>query len=245
MLARLSAFVIWALVAATAVFWGLRLWARPADAPSYTVPVGDVAVARGDLSRLLGATPAAAAAVVAAPEMASRFRLIGIMAPKAAAASAQPGQGVALIAVDGKPPKAFVVGSSLDANLVLQSVSLRTASIGPAQGAAAVTLELPPLVAAATGTLPALGSGAPRNPAATVAPSSLRRTAARRRRRSCRSRSGRPVGHRPVVRRRPGGMPPARCRRPRAGRRRCRAIRTRRRHAVARGQRLTAAAWAR
>ncbi len=171
MLARLSAFVIWALVAATAVFWGLRLWARPAEAPQYTVPVGDVAVARGDLSRLLGATPAAAAAVVAVPEIASRFRLLGIMAPKATAASAQPGQGVALIAVDGKPPKAFVVGSSLDTNLVLQSVSLRTAAIGPSQGAAAVTLELPPLAAAATGTLPAPGlsggsGGAPRNPAA-------------------------------------------------------------------------------
>ena len=170
MLARLSAFVIWALVAAIAVFWGLRLWTRPAEAPQYTVPVGDVAVARGDLSRLLGATPSAAASVVAVPEMASRFRLIGIMAPKAAAASARPGQGVALIAVDGKPPKAFVVGSSLDTNLVLQSVSLRTAAIGPAQGAAAVTLELPPLVAAATGTLPAPGSGAPRNPAAPAAP---------------------------------------------------------------------------
>lgn len=168
--ARLSAFVIWALVAATAVFWGLRLWTRPAAAPPYTVPVGDVAVARGDLSRLLGATPATAAAVVATPEVASRFRLIGIMAPKSAAASAQPGQGVALIAVDGKPPKAFVVGSSLDTNLVLQSVSLRTAAIGPVQGAPAVTLELPPLVAAATGSLPALGGGAPRNPAAPVAP---------------------------------------------------------------------------
>ena len=168
--ARLSAFVIWALVAATAVFWGLRLWTRSAEAPPYTVPVGDVAVARGDLSRLLGATPAATAAVAATPEAASRFRLIGIMAPKAAAASAQPGQGVALIAVDGKPPKAFVVGSSLDANLVLQSVSLRTAAIGPAQGAAAVTLELPPLVAAATGSLPAPGVGAPRNPAAPSAP---------------------------------------------------------------------------
>jgi general secretion pathway protein C len=169
MLARLSAFVIWALVAATAVFWGLRLWARSAEAPPYTVPVGDVAVARGDLSRLLGATPAAAAAVVATPEAASRFRLIGIMAPKSAAASAQPGQGVALIAVDGKPPKAFVVGSALDTDMVLQSVSLRSASIGPAQGTAAVTLELPPLAAAATGTLPASGFGAPRNPA-TVPP---------------------------------------------------------------------------
>lgn len=170
MLSRLSAFVIWALVAATAVFWGLRLWARPVEAPQYTVPVGDAAVARGDLSRLLGATPLAAAAVEATPEAASRFRLIGIMAPKAAAASAQPGQGVALIAVDGKPPKAFVVGSALDTNMVLQSVSLRTAAIGPAQGLAAVTLELPPLAAAATGTLPAPGSGAPRNPATAPAP---------------------------------------------------------------------------
>ncbi|MEO8060480.1 MAG: hypothetical protein ABI671_19355 [Burkholderiales bacterium] len=170
MLARLSAFVIWALVAATAVFWGLRLWARPVEAPPYTVPVGDVAVARGDLSRLLGATPLAAAAVVATPEAASRFRLIGIVAPKATAASAQPGHGVALIAVDGNPPKAFVVGSALDTDMVLQSVSLRTAAIGPAQGTTAVTLELPPLAAAATGTLPALGSGAPHNPAALSAP---------------------------------------------------------------------------
>ena len=170
MLARLSAFVIWALVAATAVFWGLRLWVRPAEAPQYTVPVGEVAVARGDLGRLLGATPVAAAAVAATPEAASRLRLIGIMAPKASAASAQPGRGVALIAVDGKPPKAFVVGSALDTNMVLQSVSLRTAAIGPAQGTAAVTLELPSLATAATGTLPALGSGAPRNPATAPAP---------------------------------------------------------------------------
>ena len=170
MLARLSAFVIWALVAATAVFWGLRLWTRAAEAPQYTVPVGDVLVARGDLSRLLGATPAATAAATATPEAASRFRLIGIMAPKTAAASSQPGLGVALIAVDGKPPKAFVVGSALDVNMVLQSVSLRTAAIGPAQGSTAVTLELPPLAAAATGTLPAPGAGAARNPATAAAP---------------------------------------------------------------------------
>ena len=170
MLARLSAFVIWALVAATAVFWGLRLWTRSAEAPPYTVPVGDMTVARGDLTRLLGATAAATAAVAATPEAAARFRLLGIMAPKASATAARSGQGVALIAVDGKPPKAFVVGSALDVDLVLQSVSLRTASIGPAQGATAVTLELPPLPAAATGTLPAFGSGAARNPAMGVTP---------------------------------------------------------------------------
>src|SRR5882672_3085230 len=78
--ARLSAFVIWALVAASAVFWGLRLMVRSPEAPPYTVSVGDAASVGGDLSRLLGTPPVAAAAAVATPEMASRFRLTGVMA---------------------------------------------------------------------------------------------------------------------------------------------------------------------
>jgi general secretion pathway protein C len=154
MVARLSAFVIWALVAATAVFWGLRLLVRAPAAPAYAVAVGDASAVRADLSRVLGSTPVATAAAPIAPEVSSRFKLIGIMAPKGTRTTAAPaGSGVALIAVDGKPPKAFVVGSPLDGDLVLQSVSLRTASIGPAQGAASVKLELPALPAAATGTL--------------------------------------------------------------------------------------------
>jgi general secretion pathway protein C len=161
MVARLSAFVIWALVAATAVFWGLRLLVRAPAAPSYAVAVGDASAVRADLSRVLGSAPVAVAAAAAAPEVSSRFKLIGIMAPKGAQVAAASGSGVALIAVDGKPPKAFVVGSQLDGDLVLQSVSLRTASIGPAQGAASVKLELPALPAAATGTLAPLASGSP------------------------------------------------------------------------------------
>lgn len=170
MVARLSAFVIWALVAATAVFWGLRLLVRAPAAPSYAVAVGDAAAVRADLSRVLGSAPVAAAAAVAAPEVSSRFKLLGIMAPKGTQAAAAPsGSGVALIAVDGKPPKAFVVGSQLDGDLVLQSVSLRTASIGPAQGAASVKLELPALPAAATGTLAPFASGSP-SPSVPVPP---------------------------------------------------------------------------
>jgi len=162
MVARLSAFVIWALVAATAVFWGLRLLVRAPSAPSYAVAVGDASAVRADLSRVLGSTPVATAAAVAAPEVSSRFKLIGIMAPKGAqVAAAPPGSGVALIAVDGKPPKAFVVGSQLDSGLVLQSVSMRTASIGPAEGTSSVKLELPALPAPSTGTLAPLTSGSP------------------------------------------------------------------------------------
>lgn len=160
MLARLSAFVIWALVAATAVFWGLRLMVRAPSAPSYAMAVGDAAAARGDLTSLLGAAPMAAAAAAApAPEAASRFRLLGIVAPKAVGGSRNSAQGVALIAVDGKMPRAYQVGSRLDGDLVLQSVSLRTVSIGSPQGAPPITLELPPLAAAATGPLPAFMPG--------------------------------------------------------------------------------------
>lgn len=164
MLSRLSAFVVWALVAATAVFWGLRLLARPQSAPAYAVTVGEATTMRGDLSRLFGSTAVASggdAAPVTSPELASRFKLLGIMAPKADAAEPSQRFGFALIAVDGKPPRTYAVGSSLDSGLVLQSVSMRTASIGPADGAEAVRLEMPPLPEATTGTLPPLPGGAP------------------------------------------------------------------------------------
>ncbi len=172
MLARLSAFVIWALVAATAVFWGLRLFVRAPAAPAYAVPVGDTAAVRGDLTRLLGSAPVAAVAPIATPQAASRFKLLGIVAPKVASTSAAPStRGVALIAVDGKMAKAYPVGAQVDNDLVLQSVSLRTVSIGSTtQGAPTITLELPPLAAAATGTLPANFGGSPGVPLSQPAP---------------------------------------------------------------------------
>jgi general secretion pathway protein C len=155
MLARLSAFVIWALVAATAVFWGLRLLVRAPAAPPYAVAVGDAGAVRGDLTRLLGTAPVAPVVAEAAPEAASRFKLLGIVAPKSAptADTASVSQGVALIAVDGKMPKAFAVGARVDGDLVLHSVSLRTASIATGQGAPTITLQLARPAAAATGTL--------------------------------------------------------------------------------------------
>jgi len=161
--ARLSAFVIWALVAASATFWGLRLLVRAPAAPVHAVSVAVAPVARGDLTRLLGALPVAATSAVTAPELSTRFRLTGVMAPK------PPGtHGVALIAVDGKQARAFNVGARVDGELVLQSVSLRSAAIGPVQGTPAVVLELPPLPPPATGTLtPTPGLAPP--PATSVA----------------------------------------------------------------------------
>jgi general secretion pathway protein C len=151
MFARLSAFVVWSLVAMTAVFWVLRLVVQAPAAPLQTVAVGKSAGARGDLTRLLGATPVAQVAAAATPEASSRFRLVGVMAPKQTAQQSAPHYGLALIAVDGKPPRAFSVGSKLDTDLVLQSVGLRSASIGPQQGPRSVMLELPALPEPATG----------------------------------------------------------------------------------------------
>src|SRR6185503_7346542 len=101
MLARLTAFVVWALVAAAAVFWGLRLFVRAQPAPAYAVAVGESAAQRGDLGRLLGVTPREAAApAAAAPELASRFKLLGIMAARPPATT-----GFATIAVDSRPAR--------------------------------------------------------------------------------------------------------------------------------------------
>ena len=161
MFARLSAFVIWSLVAATIVFWALRLAASPAPVPPYAVAVGSSVAVRGDLSRLFGAPQRASVVAQGAPEAPSRFKLVGVMAPRSSTARAEPGHGLALIAVDGKPAKAYAVGARVDSDLVLQSVGLRTASIGPAQGARSVLLELPALAPPNSGVLPPAGMAAP------------------------------------------------------------------------------------
>ena len=157
MFARISAFVIWSLVAATAVFWLLRLTSTSPQAPAYAAAVGKSTVVRGDLSRLFGAPPVVVAAVEAQPAAPSRFKLVGVMAPRSKDAQSIAGNGLALIAVDGKAPKAFTVGAALESGLVLQSVGLRTASLGPAQGARSMLLELPAVSAPSTGVLPPTG----------------------------------------------------------------------------------------
>lgn len=168
MLARIAAFVVWALVAAAAVFWGLRLFVAAPAAPPYAVTVGESTAPRADLGRLLGVTPREVAAPAAAPELASRFKLLGVMAARPPASS-----GFATIAVDSRPARTYAVGSVLDGELVLQSVSLRSAAIGPKQGAPALTLEVPPLPSAATGSLPPVAMEMVRPNSAAVPPPAL------------------------------------------------------------------------
>ncbi len=150
------AFVAWAVVAGSVMFWALRLFVASPAMPAHAVSVGDSGAVVGDVARLLGSTPKEAnAAEAAAPvsELSTRLKLTGVMAPKSSAKSAS-NQGVALISVDGKPPRAFSVGSRIEGDSTLQAVSLRTASIGTGPGKAPVVLEMPPLAAPNTGSLP-------------------------------------------------------------------------------------------
>src|SRR5688500_18496839 len=97
-------FALWALAVASAAHWGTKLTSGTesvaidpvsARGPSAPDPVA--------LARLLGAGDQPAVAV-APPSMASRFRLLGVVAG--------PGKrGAALIAMDGRPPRPYRVGS--------------------------------------------------------------------------------------------------------------------------------------
>jgi len=153
---RLVAFAIWAAVAASAVFWGLRLAASSPVAPTYTIAVAAAAAPRGDLTRLLGAAPVREGAAVVVSPLASRFRLLGVAAPR------QGGDrnGLALIAVDGKPARSYAVGAPIDGDLVLQAVHARGARLGAKGADAQVLLDLPALPPAATGSLPTIQAGA-------------------------------------------------------------------------------------
>jgi general secretion pathway protein C len=163
MISRLAAFVIWASVAASIVFWVLRLGSQPIAAPAHAALVSSTSGFRGDLSRVFGPDVQPLAAAPAAQQMQAdpRFRLIGVVAPRAAAANAE---GLALIATDGKPPKAYRVGTPVDGDLVLLAVHARGASLGSRGQEAQVSLELPALPPPATGTMPgsALISPVPR-----------------------------------------------------------------------------------
>lgn len=150
---RLGTFLIWFCVAASAVFWSLRLLADPLPVPESARLASAAAAPGGDWSRLLGAAARPVETVAAPPLAASRFRLVGV------AAAGGPGQAVevALIAVDGQPARAFRIGQAVADDWRLSAVDPRGATLSPVAAAgAALILEMPPPVAAATGVIGAM-----------------------------------------------------------------------------------------
>jgi general secretion pathway protein C len=136
---RGATFALWALAAASAVYWGLKLGgpSQPAAVPP-PPPRAVAAVDPSALARLLGSAPSAVPMAVAAPSLASRFQLLGV------AAGAHSGGGAAVISVDGKPARPYRVGAAIEEGVVLQSVRGRQALLASTAGQPLLTLELPP-----------------------------------------------------------------------------------------------------
>lgn len=139
MYARFTAFAVWALLAGSIVLWLLKLTVNPLPAPAHTVAALDATPSRVDLSRLLGSTPVGEA--ISAPAAESRFHLVGVVAPKASVSSSE---GVALISIDGKPARPFRVGAAVDADLLLLSVTSRSAALGVTGQTSNMVLQLVP-----------------------------------------------------------------------------------------------------
>lgn len=159
MTSRLLSLFIWLLVAASAAYWGLRVLVKPQPVPGQAVVAAGPAAAVGDLSRLLGQAPVQALAQPALVATESRFRLLGVVAPRSGQAS-----GLALISVDGKPPRTVGVGREVEPGLRLLSVSQRQADLGAGGSAPRMALTLPMLAEANRGR-PADGQAVGQPPA--------------------------------------------------------------------------------
>jgi len=148
MSSRWTGFFIWALVAASVAFWGIKVFAatRPVP-PGAQAP--QAVTANGPMERLFGAVVVPTVAADVPPPQSSRFQLMGVIAPPAGSAQG----GFAIIALDGQPARTWRVGAGVDGNTTLLSVSKRGAEFGPPGGPASFTLQLPEPSAAETGTL--------------------------------------------------------------------------------------------
>jgi general secretion pathway protein C len=132
----ISTALVWAVVAYSLVGWFLR------DNP--TSPSASTSVASAQpvsetldsqaVERALGAQ---AQVVQAAPTLASRFQLVGVLNGDATT-------GVALISVDGKPAKPFRVGKPVAEGLVVQSTQAKRVQLGATlDGPSTLSLDLP------------------------------------------------------------------------------------------------------
>jgi general secretion pathway protein C len=135
-----GAALLWCAAAASAVFWVLNF---PSGRAVQGVPLVHSAGQATAASALQPSVYLARAWGVQAPApevsiaQSSRFQLWGVVAGAS-------GQGSALIAVDGQPPRAFRVGQTVTDGVVLQSLGPKQAQLGvSAQGAVLFSLSLP------------------------------------------------------------------------------------------------------
>ena len=147
MSSRWTGFFIWALVAASTAFWGIKIFAATRPVPAGAQAPQAVA-ANGPMDRLFGAVVVPTVAPPPQHPESERFQLVGVIAPPGVTRG-----GFAIVALDGQPAHTWRVGATVDGNTSLLSVSKRGAEFGPPGGPTAFTLQLPEPAAAETGTL--------------------------------------------------------------------------------------------
>lgn len=143
---RLWAFVMAAVAAGSAVFWMLQWPTAVAHLPASISPTSRSGLVPDSqaVATLLGSGVASQATQVlgsqtthAANLLAARMALVGVVGTTRQT-------GMALIAIDGKPARTFTVGSPVEGNLVLQSVSKTQALLANhLDSQSVVVLELP------------------------------------------------------------------------------------------------------
>ena len=152
---RFATFLVWLIAAGSAVYWALQ-FVRPLSSPfsaAVAAPNPGLGIDAQALAKGLGGGASPQPEKASAPPsvtslQASRFVLTGVVVQKGSAS-----RGVALIAVDGKPPRPYRVGSPLTVGVLLHSVSAGKAMLATAADAApALTLELPEIKTAIVGT---------------------------------------------------------------------------------------------
>jgi hypothetical protein len=136
---------IWVALGWSGSAWVLRALQPPPEAQGFAYATTGVAqsVATGsalvgpEAARLMGAPATTGVEVVAAPNLASRLKLVGV-----ASAGAQ--RGAALIGIDGQAPKPYQIGREVVDGLVLQSVDRLGARLGAqVRGPSALQLDMP------------------------------------------------------------------------------------------------------
>jgi len=147
---RSLAFIAWALVAVLAVAWALGSFDPSQSAPSHRSLVGPAVHASVSMTRAARAEPSPVEPPPEAPAMsADRFKLVGVVSrgPVSRVSSPTPIEGIALIAVDGKPARAFRVGATVEGDMVVREVSQFGAILGPQGGGVAIPLQVssPPM----------------------------------------------------------------------------------------------------
>ena len=146
MMARLMALAAWTSVAASLTIWGGRLLSQaapPTSGAALPQPMAEVPL---NFDRLFGVDVSAHGPVAAdVPADSARFHLLGVVASRGLGST---DTGIALIAIDGKPARAYKVGAAIDRGHVLQSVQARSAVVAMHDSSANFTLTLPNLPSA-------------------------------------------------------------------------------------------------